>query len=460
MFYFFPYDIGNEYNGITNNLLKRCISSDDIYMWLRDVDADNIIMIIDTCHSAASVEGKGFKPGPMESRGLGQLAYDKRMKILTACQTNDVAIESDLIQHGLLTYALINDGINEFQADFNPKDNVILMNEWLEYGLFRLPKLYSEVKKGKISNFGRGPEKTKKIIYLTNKNNRGITIFNAFQKPSLFNFSQNNQDIIIANKTTENRSFPFKKKNHFINLKSKKIVNDIGMTFILIQPGSFIMGSHNGNKDEIPHKVKISNEYYLQTTEVTQGQWEIIMKNNPSKFKNCGKECPVERVSWIDVQKFIDTLNTKDELYSYSLPTEAQWEYAAKSGTENQFYWGEKPDCSKANYGNNKHFKECDNPDQTMKVGSYDPNDFGVYDMQGNVNEWCLDWYNNYPKENQVVVDPIIDKRKHNEPFRKVVRGGGYNDKSIHCRSSNRLRADPSINTADNIGFRLVLIKK
>lgn len=122
-----------------------------MYQWLRDVDAGDLVLVIDACHAAA-VTGKEFKPGPMGSRGMGQLAYDKGMRILAATQPDTTAAEVDdlnqkrKIQHGLLTYALVQDGLVNHLAD-NNKDKVILLPEWLEYGVTGVPKLYDEAAK-------------------------------------------------------------------------------------------------------------------------------------------------------------------------------------------------------------------------------------------------------------------------------------------------------------------------
>src|SRR6185295_8721372 len=160
---FVPYDTGQVTGQrITAEFMRRCVSSEELSLWLRDVDAGEMVMIADACHSAATVDVEGFKPGPMGSRGLGQLAYDKGMRILTSTQADDVALESDLIKQGLLTYALTHDGIEAKQADFKPRDKSITLAEWLEYGVSRVPALYKEISRGELQSSGqtekRGPE--------------------------------------------------------------------------------------------------------------------------------------------------------------------------------------------------------------------------------------------------------------------------------------------------------------
>ncbi|HKS42346.1 MAG TPA: caspase family protein, partial [Blastocatellia bacterium] len=202
-FYFVPYDMGQIKEGtITEELIKRCISSEELALWLRDVDAGEMVMIADACHSAATVDAQGFKPGPMGSRGLGQLAYDKRMRILTSTQADDVALESELIKQGLLTYALTHDGIEAGQADFKPKDNTITLAEWLEYGVSRVPTLYEEVKRGELQSFGRGEKRgmvvSSKKNDSTSRENNSSRKKPPYQQPSLFDFSRKKHDVALV----------------------------------------------------------------------------------------------------------------------------------------------------------------------------------------------------------------------------------------------------------------------
>lgn len=151
VFYLFPYDIGKSSGkNVSADLLKHAISSDELSFWLRDIDAGDLVMIIDACHSAASIEGTGFKPGPMGSRGLGQLAYDKGMRILASTRADDVAWESSLTKQGLLSYALVQNGLVKKRADFDPQDRIIYFSEWLKYGAIRVPELYAEMRSGRI----------------------------------------------------------------------------------------------------------------------------------------------------------------------------------------------------------------------------------------------------------------------------------------------------------------------
>jgi WD40 repeat protein len=194
-FYIVPYDIGQtalcdntpisqqEYDQI----LARCISSEELSLWLRYVDAGEMMMIVDACHSAAAVENGEFKPGPMGSRGLGQLAYDKRMKILAATQGDNVAREFKELNQSLLSYVLTKEGIEEERADFKPADQVVMMTEWLQYGEAGVPKWYQEKLREKPYRSGTRTDKR-----LVQKNIR-----QQMQIPSLFNFTGKHQDLIL-----------------------------------------------------------------------------------------------------------------------------------------------------------------------------------------------------------------------------------------------------------------------
>ena len=192
-FYLMPYDIGQSEactaNGkIDEQVLKRSISSEDLSLWLRNVDAGQLIMIVDACYSAAVVRNKEFKPGPMGSRGLGQLSYDKGMKILAATQEDNLAREVGKLKQGLLPYVLTRKGIDERRADFRPPDGVVMITEWLQYGVMEVPKLYQTMRDTR-SALRKPGEVTKRI---DQKANEG-----QIQQPLLFNFSRNKTDSVL-----------------------------------------------------------------------------------------------------------------------------------------------------------------------------------------------------------------------------------------------------------------------
>jgi uncharacterized caspase-like protein len=179
-------------DNITPELQRESLSSDELSEWLREVDAGELVMVVDSCHSAATVEREGFKPGPMGSRGLGQMAYDKGMRILTACKSAQSAVERDGIKHGLLCYSLADEGLKEGLADFQPRDGTILMSEWLAYGEQEVPKLFHEGEsKGMIQRKG-APKGTSDGYHGAKQTPQ------EFQQPVLFDFSKNQDDVVLS----------------------------------------------------------------------------------------------------------------------------------------------------------------------------------------------------------------------------------------------------------------------
>jgi hypothetical protein len=152
-FYMLPSDSGVD-QAITPDTLAKSISSEELSDWMRDIDAGHMAMVVDACHAAASVDANGFKPGPMGDRGLGQLAYNKGMQILAASQADEVALEVAGLQHGLLTYALLEGLAGKRLADVS-RNGVVTLQEWLEYGERRVPRLYDDVRSGRLQLVGR-----------------------------------------------------------------------------------------------------------------------------------------------------------------------------------------------------------------------------------------------------------------------------------------------------------------
>jgi WD40 repeat protein/uncharacterized caspase-like protein len=216
-FYLFASDAGSSSN--LGEALARAISSDELGAWLRDVDAGELIMVVDACHSAASVQGVGFKPGPMGSRGLGQLSYDKGMRILTSTQADDIALESALVEQGLLTYALTRDGLESARADFRPNDGRITVAEWLAYGVERVPALHAEVERrlaemraardasASAALGGDGDNGQARVVVLSGggangtDGGRGLKVSGQptrTQQPALFDFARRRRDALLA----------------------------------------------------------------------------------------------------------------------------------------------------------------------------------------------------------------------------------------------------------------------
>ena len=220
--------------------------------------------------------------------------------------------------------------------------------------------------------------------------------------------------------------------------------NSIGMEFVLIPAGEFQMGSSDGDRNEKPvHTVRLSRSFYLGQYEVTQAQWEAVMGNNPSQFKGDPSR-PVETVSWDDVQEFIRRLHAKEGASRYRLPTEAEWEYAARAGSTTTYSFGN--DVSQLG----QYTWYAKNADGTTHpVGRLQPNAWKLYDMYGNVWEWVQDWNGKYPS------DPVTDPTGPSAGSFRVDRGGSWYDDARFCRSANRHFGLPGLRYG-LLGFRLL----
>ena len=251
-----------------------------------------------------------------------------------------------------------------------------------------------------------------------------------------------------------------------------------GMEFVWIPAGSFVMGSPDDEAgrdgDEVQHEVRISRGFWMGQYEVTQKEWEEVMWTNPSKFDQCGSRCPVESVSWEDVQEFIESLNRKESSMGneYRLPTEAEWEYAARAGTTGATPDGDLRILGESNapeldgqawYAGNSGVTYADAFDcsgweerqheaercGTHPVGQKRANGWGLQDMLGNVWEWVADSYAEYP------TDSVTDPEGPLTGSYRVYRGGGWSGNAGAVRSADRSRSSTGYRHG-GIGFRLV----
>lgn len=224
------------------------------------------------------------------------------------------------------------------------------------------------------------------------------------------------------------------------------VTGKMGMKFVLIPSGTFTMGDADGEDDEKPaHKVTVTRSFLLGIHEVTQAHYQRVMGKNPSRFK--GPTLPVENVSWNDAQEFCKKLSELDPEASYRLPTEAEWEHACRAGTTSKFHWGETFDARYAWIS-----KRPNGP--THPVGRLRPNAWGLYDMSGNVWEWCQDVYAApYMPGHQT------DPRGPSQGLTRVLRGGSWYYNEVSCRSANR-RAHRPTRTDGDAGFRIVRVPK
>lgn len=227
-------------------------------------------------------------------------------------------------------------------------------------------------------------------------------------------------------------------------LSFQEIAKVIEQSMVYVQGESFMMGSNDGEADEKPvHKITLSS-FKVSKYEVTQAQWKVVMGNNPSKFKDCDN-CPVEQVSWNDIQSFLKKINQLTGK-NYRLLTEAEWEYAARGGNKSKGYKyaGSNSLGSVAWYDGNSGKK-------THPVGQKQPNELGLYDMSGNVGEWCQDWYDSeYYSKSKNLTNPV----NKNKFTYKALRGGSWLFDDSYLLLTHRSYNYPNIELTYN-GFRI-----
>jgi formylglycine-generating enzyme required for sulfatase activity len=238
-------------------------------------------------------------------------------------------------------------------------------------------------------------------------------------------------------------------------------IPDINLDMLWCKPGTFMMGSPAEEKNrldrETRHEVALTKGFYLGKYEVTQEQWEKVMGSKPSQFN--GATRPVEQVSWDDAIKFCEKLTQMEktagrlpEGWVYTLPTEAQWEYACRAGPTTATAFGDSLSSKQANFNGDYPYGGASKGPylrRTTNVGSYPANAWGFHDMHGNVYEWCSDWYGDYPDGS--ASDPVGPSAGS---FR-VIRGGCWNFNGQLCRSADRNRRWPDHRDYSFLGFRV-----
>jgi formylglycine-generating enzyme required for sulfatase activity len=247
---------------------------------------------------------------------------------------------------------------------------------------------------------------------------------------------------------------------------AKTITNSIGMRFVLVPAGTYLMGSPESEADrreeEPRHRVRLTRPFYLGVFPVTQAEYEQVMGSNPAQFRKGaggGPRNPVEQVSWDDAVAFCRRLSAlpreKEANGTYRLPTEAEWEYACRAGTTTAFSFGDILSGEQANFDSARPYgttKKKPPLEKTSKVGSYPANAWGLCDVHGNVWEWCGDWH----QEDYYRESPESDPRGPTHGSRRVLRGGSWNNSGHMCRSAHRHKYAPSFKN-EHIGFRVVL---
>jgi formylglycine-generating enzyme required for sulfatase activity len=246
--------------------------------------------------------------------------------------------------------------------------------------------------------------------------------------------------------------------------------NSLDMKLALIPAGKFMMGSppreDERDQEELQHEVAITKPFYLGVYEVTQAQFQKLMGKNLSFFASGGPDHPAEQVRWREAVEFCSRLSNREvEMKAgrvYRLPTEAEWEYACRAGATTPFHTGKHLSSSQANFNGEYPYGDAvkgTNLKKTTKVGSYAPNAWGLYDMHGNVSEWCADWYDPDYYQNSPREDPngppkgVLSTGFDGDYFR-VVRGGCWLDEARGCRAAYRFRLQSS-EPYRLVGFRV-----
>ncbi len=234
-----------------------------------------------------------------------------------------------------------------------------------------------------------------------------------------------------------------------MEIPPKATTNSIGLLLILLPAGTFTMGgdwdAEQADENELPkHTVKFSTPFYVGAYPVTQSQWKTVMSSNPSHFT--GDDRPVECVSHGDAQAFIDTLNKLEDTTAYQLPTEAQWEYAARAGSQSTYCYG--PEKRKlTDYAWFRH----NSGQETHPVGQLHHNAWGLYDMHGNIHEWCADWFERSYYEKSPVLSPTGPVKG----LARSLRGGDWGSEEWYCRCAIRSLSSPD-RRSPKVGFRIV----
>jgi len=227
------------------------------------------------------------------------------------------------------------------------------------------------------------------------------------------------------------------------------MTNSLGMEMLLLPAGTFTMGGdwdvEQADENELPqHQVTFETPFYIGKFTVTQSQWQTVMGDSPSEFR--GANHPVETTSHDDARAFIERLNDLENTRTYRLPTEAEWEYAARAGSQNTYCFGTE-------IGRLAEFAwfQDNSGSTTHPVGQLAPNDWGLHDMHGNVHEWCADWY----RRDYYAESPSKDPAGPRKGVARVLRGGDWSSEAWYCRCAIRSLSSPQ-RRSPRVGLRLV----
>jgi formylglycine-generating enzyme required for sulfatase activity/uncharacterized caspase-like protein len=457
------------------------ISADDITTNIKVIPAKHVLIVSDSCYSGTLTRGLGeLLPRPTErEQFLGKMAQG-RSRTLMASGGNEPVADGGGGKHSVFAAALLR-GLREMDKEqftaaelfrYHVEESVAgranqtpeytpLRNSGHESGDFIFIRIKTEGKsvevtiKAPTSPAGTGvdPAAIELSFWESIKGSTDVEDFKAYLEAyptgRFVPLARNNmrrweaatKAAAPASNSAANTSAPTTDAARPVG-RPQQMVNRTGVEMVWIPAGSFIMGSESGDADEQPvHRVTVSEGFYMGKHEVTQGQWQKLLGNNPSKFKGCDS-CPVEQVSWNDVQFFIQKLNQQNDGYTYRLPTEAEWEYACRAGTTGDH----------AGYLDSMAWYVENSGSKIHPVGEKQPNAFGLFDMHGNVWEWCQDWHHDSYDGAPTDCSAWLSGGKQNE---RVLRGGSYLGIANSLRSAERAGRAPGARS-DLFGFRVV----
>jgi formylglycine-generating enzyme required for sulfatase activity len=405
---------------------KTLIGLNLIYGQLKECKAKQKLLLVDACRSEPrSGAAKSLRTVSLEKLGLASQAPPEGIAALFSCSDGEDSLEDPDLGHGVFFYHVLKG----WRGEAANRAGKLTFSSLADYVTDRVPR----------------------YVRLHFRDTTQIPSYKVEGKGSW----------VLP---TPGKAGP-----------PRRIRNSIGMELALIPAGKFTMGSPRTEKgrslEEVEHEVHITRPFYMGAYEVTQAEYQRVLKDNPSWFSRTGPgkaevkgtdtgRFPVENVSWHDAQKFCRWLSLlakeKAAHRLYRLPTEAEWEYACRGGARSAtaFHFGESLSSQHANFdGNGPYGTVARGPylKRTAPVGSYKPNAFGLYDMHGNVYEWCADGYARDYYENS----PSKDPQGASKDTRRLLRGGSWYAYAVYCRSAARYSLSPDQHNF-TLGFRVV----
>jgi formylglycine-generating enzyme required for sulfatase activity len=430
-----------------------------LYEDLDNSGAGAKLLLVDACRNDPSAKGaKGLDGDKLPQIRPGMTA-------LFSCSPGEQSFEDKQWKHGAFFFTVLEglrpkDG--KLPAD-SDGDGVVDFLELSRYVIKHVPERVKQAKGEEVEQHPNPVGNLNRLETLVKLDAGATPPPTAKEKPELLDSTKKgftSADVLRARRAWA----------EYLGSKEEEEI-DLGggvkLKLVLIPPGKFLMGSPEGEKDrrddEVQHEVEITKPYYLGAFAVTQAQYEKVMGNNPSYFtkeNGGGPDHPVEKVSWEDAVKFCAELSKlqKASGRKYRLLTEAEWEYACREGgsSKTAFHYGDSLSSKQANFDGNYPFGDAPEDiyrQKTTPAGTFKPNALGLFDMHGNVWQWCADYYGRYDLTKNT--DPT-GPAKGDDNERRVLRGGSWDDYGRDCRSAVRYWIDPGVRNYNN-GFRVAL---